>query len=499
MLRFFVLILPILISTKGFSQQYEFPDERESFIQYLDNTMQGTKVESAMYAGKTFHGIWNSGTITATDKEVVIQQFKRMAEKGFKARPHFETYLSSICKGIHVTSTEEMSEYIRFSSQVIERYNGNQLADFWGKTSLLFDQSALYSIRYNKLYVNYSDIHFEFANPQLPDKAILNREEDKPLSLEQMDLGVDMPERASIPEIKGATVRFDKTGVVFSCLQDTAKIYDTKGAFLTEKNLFIGKGGKFTWFPIKQEENRIYVTFSEYFFDVSKPRLHADEVKMTHRNHLEGEVKGVFDYKAERVVGNAKRNYPRFKSYKKNYEIKNIGDDNLFLFGGFSMVGKRITTDAVLDGTSHISYRQDGEWKFKAWAPYFTIEDDSIIRAENARVILYHEEDSITHIKVRFKYEPATKRLVLLKDQGRFKETPYLSTFFNMYIYADMLDWNMDSKFINFNTLAAKSRVPVIFESQEHFTPKKLKDFNKIYPFQPGINGSRVLSSNSLN
>src|SRR5690606_41411222 len=101
---------------------------------------------------------------------------------------------------------------------------------------------------------------------------------------------------------------------------------------------FVGSGGKFSWANAGLHADSVYCTFTDYKILVNKPELSAENVSLTYIGTVDTPVEGVFDSKSVRSTPNNIR-YPRSKSYDNNIRVRNLGRDNLFYKGGFSLMG----------------------------------------------------------------------------------------------------------------------------------------------------------------
>ena len=64
------------------------------------------------------------------------------------------------------------------------------------------------------------------------------------------------------------------------------------------------------------------------------------------------------------------------------------------------------------------------------------------------------------------------QKIVLQKDKGLMKHTPYAATFFNIDFAADVMKWDLYSDSMNIMTDGGRNTVPLIIESIDFYDPE---------------------------
>jgi hypothetical protein len=126
---------------------------------------------------------------------------------------------------------------------------------------------------------------------------------------------------------------------------------------------------------------------------------------------------------------------------------------------------------------SVIEVSRDGQPRFVAKSAEFQFGPASIF-SNKAKIAITHKGDSITHplIRMRYSYEGDTvQQLVVRKDKGAMKQTPYSSSYFNIDFAADMLRWNLASDSMNIQVEGARNTVPLVIESVDYYDPEDFR------------------------
>ena len=492
-----------------------FPDQVIQMMEPANNA-------EARQTGEDFKAIWNSGGLSESQKETIISLSRKMKEKNYKAYPNFSDFYQAIVKGVnHKLSAKQLDNLLRVANEVEKNENRNNLLQYFSFLKTFLDYQALYYSSYSSLLFRNGSFDFDYIAP-----VVASYEEEQPTesteaapadewfgdwdskdktadewSTSDWDNSSDwnVPEQKSapviaapepyapiinLPEISGPVVTFEGVDLLFVTKFDSATLYNTKGSLMFLSKTFVGDGGKFDWTSAGLSSDSVYCSFAGFKVMVEKPEFSAENVKLTYKGKIDGAVEGVFDYKSSRRDNPDNVRYPRFKSYENNIKVKNLGSNDLFYKGGFSLMGNKIFSSSVVDGNATIEVKENNKTKFKAVSNQFNLMD-TLITADRAAVFIYHQTDSIFHPAIQFKYNASSSMLTLLKEEGGFKDTPFYSSFFNMEMSADMIKWDLKTDSLDISILNAKSQIPAIFESQEYFKEKAFNQLAGLYNFNP--------------
>ncbi|WP_210461935.1 hypothetical protein [Rufibacter roseolus] len=285
---------------------------------------------------------------------------------------------------------------------------------------------------------------------------------------------------APLPVLAGPVVVLEKSNMVFTSASDSVTIKEATGAISLANGIYAGNGGKLVWNQLGGDAT---AEFKGLTFEIAKPAFKAEDVTLTYPAVLENSIRGNLEYRLTKAKANGDNGYPKFISHTNNAKIKRFGEDIKYL-GGLSLAGGTLMSAALDASPSTIWVSDKGERKFRATSRNYTI-NDSLITAPEAGIALFQGKDSITHPGVKFKYNKAGKRLVLINPEGLYKLTPYYHSYHQVELTTDMAAWNITEPNIEFSILTAKNQVPVQVNSKEYFTETRFQQIKTISNFHP--------------
>lgn len=470
-----------------------------------------TKTENAMTVGDAFYEVWKS--MGADLKVKVRNNLFKMEEKEYYVRPFLENYAAGLVAAINVEGIEDykLNEYLNVVDKVIDKDEKLDALAFLRFTNNFFNTRSLYFGPAYQLNIANDSYFFEY----IEEEIVVEEEEpydeteeeeyfedwDEDEEYEEDEWGTDWDEEEEALEeeplddlvedgptryLEGAVLQFEKTDLELLSQQDTTMISATTGAYVPKDGVFVGKGGFMDWTSGGFEPGVAKTVFSYYEFDVSQPFVLARNVTLQYDSILTEPVKGVFEYRSESKARRSALSYPRFKSYKNNLGLKGVGGKHFYYSGGIGLSGTTLLSTSVSLGLATIRIEDEAGKKFKVRSKRFVFED-SLVTAERSSLVIYHRFDSIYHPAVRFRYNTNSKELIIRKDKGSFRNTPFYSTYFDMEFSADMIQWPIDSLEMFINTTGARKEVPVVFQSVQHFDEDNF-----------GAIGNRMLTFNPL-
>ena len=512
----------LIVCCPSLAQRIELSNNPNEFINSLDTLLKSTKNSAIAALADDISGLWQ-GFGPDIRKKVMDHAFA-MQDKGYKTRPYFENYFTALYNALETEKVNDrkLIGFLNVTSKVIDNHEPKDLLSYLVNINDFFENRALHYSVINQLYVENDNYDFEYIEYEAPEEVIIPEPEPEDELVEdddedffedwdegdtETDWGTDWDDDESfedpveeeigegpegedliqlaqpsiLPPINGAVIKFNQTDLIISGPRDTTSIKGTQGSFIIIDKIFVGEGGKFNWELVDLSKDSVFVEFSSYAFDTRHPILEADQVKLTYVERLELPIDGVFEYNGK--VRN-ENNYPRFKSYNNNIDVKNFGNSFLTYKGGFSLHGNRINSSSLFGGLATISVSDEAGPKFESKSRLFEIQD-SIIIAKRASIIIFHKFDSIIHPTVRFNYNTNSEYLVLQKDKGGFKRTPYISTYFNMEIVADIIRWDVHSDSLDISILNARDEIPAVFKSIEFFDKNIVAGNTGLFEFNP--------------
>jgi hypothetical protein len=511
----YLLSLLLLCSGVLHAQKKVIPDDPAIFGDSVSTLLNNTRAASAMEVGDNFALIWSQ--LGLDQRQKVVAQMKALEDRKLKIRPYQETYCAALVKAIQVEAADnqKITDYLNTASRVIATYKNEDIIKFLRFSTSFFTNRALFYANSNKLYIGEADYYFEFVEPPMIEEVVEEQKSDEwfddmdkepdqdnwDTEWNDTDYYEDQSEEqtsydeeqemieavrgvSTMPIVEGAVVRFEKISLNFVTPYDSVFLEGSSGDYIIKTNNFVGKGGKFDWSLAGLSPDSVFCKLAEYSFDVSKPRLMAEGTKLTYRGKVKDPVEGVFEYQSVRHDSTKASRYPRFKSYYSNIRVANLGK-GLIYKGGFTLDGAKIKSASLLGSYSYIEVQDKSSIQFKAKANIFEFKDSTII-TERAGIVIYQGSDSIYHPAVRLKYDYNKRYLIIQKDKGAYRNTPFTSTFFNIDFTADIIRWDLNADSLDASILQARNIIPSYFESSDHYNYDDYRSLgDKVYTFNP--------------
>lgn len=538
------------------AQRYSLPEEPEKFIEGVNTMLSSITVEEASFIKSNFDSLWN-GDISGEHQQKIIEIARLMLNKNHSGYPNFFNFFSTLTYAYiqGEMSTPVWNNFYSTLLKSVESYKQDEFNHTLLTLKSFFQDHYLYKANFNSLHAEVNNYDFEFIEDEIPEAESLPSNDSE----EQQGTGFDdwdndsnwdsgnenddsdqdswdtggwdtndsqetqeanenwgsaeevfesaedvlygaLTEPAPQPIVEGAVMTFKNVTFTVTTSYDSTQIQNTSGSLMLKNDVFVGEGGKFDWYSAGLDPNNVFVTLDKYHFEIDKPYLEAEAAKLTYRDKIDEPVEGIFLFESKRHSSPATADYPRFKSYSNDIKVKGLAGDDLIYRGGFSLRGQKIIGNSVIPGTSSIELQNETGKLFYAESQYFTF-GDSTINGRQCYVTLYHQRDSIHHPVVKFRYYKNSKRLIIQKEEGGFKNTPFWASYYNMDIQADLIRWDVTSDSLDIMILNARNQIPALFESREYFNSQRLNRLSGVYGFNPllmATHYSRQIKSDSF-
>ncbi|MDH5248050.1 MAG: hypothetical protein OEW40_03550 [Cyclobacteriaceae bacterium] len=492
---FFILFLLSAVAVSA--QKKQEPPIPSSFVDSVRMMLEKTRNADAVAVGNGFATAW--GSLGADQQIVVQQQLRLMKKKKFPLRPYMLNYFGAISNAVSIENADpgKITAFLRVAGLVLENEPTAKVSNFLSVSRTFFQHHALHYENFFRLYAVDDDYSFDYivpapvvdlydapSSPSVDEQDVDESTESESFDGAQSDFDdqpfdsvyVDTPlymDPPPLPFAEGAVIRFSRVTLNFITKYDSVFLKNTKGLMSFRLNQFIGEEGTFDWSPAGLSPDSVMCNFTTYSFSIKKPELKSDLVKFNYVGKTPGFIPGTFEFKSIARKDSVPSSYPRFRSFQSTLSIQGIGDENVEYTGGFSLTGNKISSESVSGDPATIVVYHNGEKKFITRSTDFLFTD-STISAQKSSIIIPIGNDSLTHPLVRMKYtfgDDSTQRLLLQKDKGGMKHTPYSATFFNVDFAADVIKWDLFSDSLNILTDGGRNTVPMIIESIDFYDP----------------------------
>jgi hypothetical protein len=396
-----------------------------------------------------FEILWNSGTISDEEKKMIYQTSNAILSKRAMIYPHINNYIQSIYfffntghdKGSY-NSWDKAINFIIGNKKMTLR----NVETFLQMTVDLFKTNSIYKSSTTEWRADNNDFKFQWNQ----------------------------------------TIRliYGEMNLICYAKRDSIVIYKTKGVYYPlEDNKWIGTNGKVTWERAGFKPEEVYAMLNNYTIKMSQSKYETDTVSFVNTAFFDKPLLGSFEEKATEIISEEKATYPRFESFTKRFQIKNIYD-GVDYDGGFSMHGAKFLGSGSKEEPAQLFFYRDNKIFLKTSAKLYTFRPDRII-ATNAFISFRIAEDSIFHPGLLFKYFVDKRTIELIRDGEGLSNSPFFNSYHKIDMDFENLTWKIDDPKMDFRMLKGSTFVRAVFESSNFFSKyrfEKLQGMDETNP-----------------
>ena len=500
------------------AQDYPIRFAHDTFAIEINRLMAVGGNAQSIASGESFAVIWPQ--LGPDSKNKIIAQTKLMFDSAYHQRSHMSYYYGMLAASINDENLDDrqFTDLLNMTGTVLERKPANEATIYFKNLKSFFEHRALAHSRANEIGVRNDTYELVYAEPPMiepepePEPEEFDDDNWEENDFEDWDeeeyyeddewgtewddegeadyydedasLATILEEEVYTREVIGPSLEFSKVDLVISTPYDTGVVRNVKGSYLIMDNVFVGESGIFDWSSAGLNPDSVYVSLKGFEFDVTQTHFEANGVKLTYLGMLDNPISGSFEFKPEKIEDPNKLAFPRFMSLENNVKVNGIGGPYFYYNGGFSLAGNKILSESKYKGLSRIRVDDSGGPKFKINSFRFVF-DESKVTAERASLVIYDQYDSIYHPAVRIKYDTKTRDLVIQKDKGGFRNTPFVATSLDINFTADIIRWNVEEDSMYIATLTARRDVPILIQSNQYFDRNVFRDVSGLYEYNP--------------
>lgn len=448
MKRYSFLFVFILSSFFSYSQRFtSFSQDPvntiEEMKEFFATAPDERKKESEVILLQ-FEEFWNSAFLSNDAQEAFIEVSNSMLKKKMRPYPHFKSYLEAYNAFINGPLSEQLDTW----SKVIHYHIENDGTTFQNKMN-----------SYTHLFVD--NLLSNVANSRWKAEGVPEK------------LGVD----------KEPFVEFKSIDLIGSSKHDSLVIANTSGYFFPSSGKWQGRDGEIYWDRAGIGE-RAKAVLSTYSVDIRFPKVLCEEALLYYPELFSTPIQGTVEDKAGLETTEEKATYPRFKSRENYITIPDIYE-NVDYIGGFEMRGASIMGSSDGVHPAHLTIKREDKIVVSSSANNYLFRPNAVL-AENARVCIYFEEDSIYHPSANLKYTESLKELMISRGKHSTGRTPFFDSYHKMDITAEAIFWKTDEARIEIKPIVGQtSESAAIFESQNFFDQsimRKMQGYNDVSP-----------------
>lgn len=249
--------------------------------------------------------------------------------------------------------------------------------------------------------------------------------------------------------------------LVLASNKDESVIKQTKGVFYLDDSRWEGMGGRADWSRFEIAEDKVYVSFPDYYeLDLNRSEYAIDSVTFYERRHFNQAILCRYEDKVLVNAPNEKTMYPRVKSYRSDYAIKDLMK-NIDFEGGIGMMGNQVDVFGGVDNKAIFHFRQGGREVLKAVAKRFVMSEDEVLVSDHVAMRLFLtdsvgiEKDSIYHNNLGFRYDNKTRKMMFFREEKgkNFGDGPFHDYFHGLDLFIEAMYWNIDSPTVDFRRM----------------------------------------------
>ncbi len=431
----------------------------EAFVSFMEDQERRDDRRQARELIETFTPYWDN--YNSEKKNLIIANANRMLGRRLRPFPHFSTYLYTLMNfekaGLPDDNFVILHEVFE---EVIDQARGRHYFAFLEFCKHLFLD--------NSLYVSPS------TRWVAEDAVYVFRKDDNQPYL----------------EIKSFMLKGYANN-------DSTVIYNTQGNFYPLDNTWKGSGGLISWERAGFERDVVWAELPDYEINLRFSRYDIDSVLFYNKNFFDEPLLGQL---SERVLANVTpqdASYPRFNSYDLRLRIDNVFEDVNYE-GGFSMRGYRLIGSGDKDTDAILTFKREDNDFVVFGAQSYSITENNI-SANNARVTIYMEEDSIFHPSIRLRYTNANREVSLIRDMEGISASPFFNSFHELDMYFEALYWKMDEPKMDIRMIRGLgSEGAALFESNNYFSEyrfDRIQGIDEVSPLTLLRNYSRQIYS----
>ena len=376
------------------------------------------------------------------------------------------TNLYSYAVGVKIKAIPELVDFTR----VLTAYAATQNLEGW--------VTAMETYRKKNSKAKYINDFVSWSELLLSDRVLYRS------ATSEWSFGPQTPFRLAV-ENGTIVVRFDAPADLnYASSKDWNTLHGTWGWFDYREGVWHGQGGRLDWARTGLGAEACYADLRTYKAEVKLPKFTADSVSFVNTHYFSQPIVGRVEEALQGTMEPEKYTYPRFRSYQRDFVIRNIMPE-VDYNGSFMMNGSKFIT-ASSKHPANLVFHQDGHPQLSVTSLKFTITPDRLL-AENAQVAFYlGEEDSISNAGITVRYFPAEKKVALVNDQQRKFYSPYIDTYHQLDIYSESIVWLKDQRRLEFSNLASSGGISTAqFESSNCYTYRKYRDIQGIDEINP--------------
>lgn len=433
--RILTVICLTLFSLDVAAQKKPFPTEPEDFVKRLASFFGGSNKEGKKFIEDAFEPVFLEGQLSAEEQQKVIATCNLLRDAKFSAYPEYYEYIRGI---VHYPTSGKgnafFNEYHAVLETVIQdRKMKRDLAELVTSLANLLERNVFYSS--GSVEWKYSSSNYSIAI-----------EDEVPI------------------------LRFREGNLIGYAKGDSTRVLNTDGSYDFKNERWFGESGKVTWDRADFDPETTYATFDAYEVRIKGSSFIVDSV-LFYNEYFQEPLIGQLTEKVLADRSGEKASYPRFESYNKRLQIKNLFE-NVDYDGGFTMRGSKLAGTGTSEEPAQLVFYRDGKAFLIANSLEFTIRPERFT-SSHTEVKFRIENDSIYHPDVSMKFNRKDREVVLIRSDEGLSKGPYLNSFHEVTMRFEALYWKIDNPLIEMGSIMGSTQHFAQFESNTFFNEQR--------------------------
>lgn len=436
---------------------------------------------------------WQANQFTASQQKEIITSLISLEKKGMRARFDFKDFFGSFNVAIEERSFDsgKIDKLTDAALKVSENYDLKIAKQYFSILRLFLTDMALKKDRTYGIYVENADFEIKYNgyDDGGDGQVILASQPEVDINATVADLQAQAANTYDDTPVLmaqfGPVIEFKKADLVFRNRLDTVVLKGMNANFMFETKRINGVGGTIDWSNVGIPSQTAFATLRDYDFSIDQKVFDFIDVEFQYNGKIPAPITGQLQ-----IHGNPPRktedSYPRFVSNSADSPMEGLDASGLSYRGGISYQGAQFYSKSAYGDKSMLVASWQGNKRFTAYSSSFDFNaEDSVVSTKNASVAVYHGKDSVFHPVVELEYDYGKGQLKLLPSKEGFKTTPFRTSFYNMDVVGDLLQWDLSQDTFNISTVSARDEVPVMVESKNYFNAKRFYSLSELYNFHP--------------
>lgn len=408
----------------------KFPEDSIKFFETMEDMLRESRNKEGKDLMDEFKLIWYGGKYTQADREKIYKTCNYFLRKRLDPFPHFSSYLRTIISFTNSNlGRENYDAWLINLEKLIESKSLHKLEEYLNFSGSFFSEQAIYKSNTAKWIVDTKNFIFDFS--------------DKPFLV------------------------FPNTNLKCYAKGDSSIIYNTSGIYYPTIDLWEGKKGNVDWTRAGFDKKKVYAELSHYKIDTKSSDYSADSVIFHNYIWFNKPLFGRINEKILANVDTSNVVYPEFISYEKRYQIPNI-IKNIDYHGGFTLRGHKFIGSGDEHEDATITIYRENKPVLRAFSKSFTIRT-SRINSNEAKIVIYLGEDSISHPKLDMSILSKERVISLIRSEEGLSKTPFFDTYHNVEMSFEQIKWKIDEPTMSFGPLEGTTTSEGLFESKDFF------------------------------